>query len=200
MKPRRLTTMGIALAALASLVAACGGGSEAVTPDENGQVVIELSEFEFSPSQITVTAGQEVTFVLRNVGEKEHEFMVGHEVDADEGFPNGFHDNFFTNMAQAPMVSPMDAAMGLEDMGDEEMGDEEMATETTMGDMDEESMGDMEDMEDHGFMVMRAPDEEATVTFTVPEDAVGDWDIGCFEEDGAHWDDGMKGTLTVVEG
>jgi plastocyanin len=191
MRPRRVISMGIVLGALALLAAACGGGGEAATPDENGRVVIELSEFQFSPNEITVTAGQEVTFVLRNVGEKEHEFMVGHDVDTDEGFPNGFHDNFFTDMS--PMVSPMDAAMGMEDMGDMEG----MSTDTTMGDMGD---GSMDEMEHHGFMVMRDPDEEATITFTVPEDAVGEWDIGCFEEDGAHWDDGMKGTLTVVEG
>ncbi len=53
--------------------------------------------------------------------------------------------------------------------------------------------------EDHGFMVMRDPTESATVTITIPADAVGEWDIGCFEEEGAHWDDGMKGKLIVVE-
>ena len=36
-----------------------------------------------------------------------------------------------------------------------------------------------------------------TLTFTVTEDMVGEWEIGCFEEDGLHYDDGMKGKLVI---
>ncbi len=46
-------------------------------------------------------------------------------------------------------------------------------------------------------MVMRDPGESAEVTFTAGH--VGEWQIGCFEDDGAHWGDGMLGKL-VVEG
>jgi hypothetical protein len=59
-------------------------------------------------------------------------------------------------------------------------------------------------MDQHpGFMVLLdplslTPSGEVTVlTFTVPEDAVGTWTIGCFQEGGQHFDDGMRGTLIV---
>ena len=78
--------------------------------------------------------------------------------------------------------------------GDMEMGEEgDMDMTEGEGDMD---MADDDHME-HGFMVMRQPGEQASVTFTVPADASGEWEIACFEEDGAHYDDGMRGTLII---
>jgi uncharacterized cupredoxin-like copper-binding protein len=71
-----------------------------------------------------------------------------------------------------------------------DMGDDGDMTEGE-GDMD------MADEMAHGFMVMRDPGESAEVTFTVPADASGEWEIACFEEDGAHYDDGMRGTLII---
>ncbi len=50
---------------------------------------------------------------------------------------------------------------------------------------------------EHGFMVMRQPGQQAELTFTVPADASGEWEIACFEEDGAHYDDGMHGKLII---
>lgn len=175
----RLTFVVLVLAIVA---AACGGG-EAATPDENGVIVVELDEFQFSPGDIKVKVGDTVTIRLNNVGSKPHEWMIGRTVDMDEGFPSGFHENFFDDMMGLE-VMPMDAAMGMPDM---EMDMD--STDTTMADM-EDDMG-------HGFMIMREPGEEATVTFTVTEDQIGEWEMGCFEEDGAHYDDGMKGTFIV---
>jgi plastocyanin len=53
-----------------------------------------------------------------------------------------------------------------------------------------------------GLMVMIDPQmvpagEATTITFTVPEDKVGTWQFGCFQERGQHYDDGMNGTLIV---
>jgi uncharacterized cupredoxin-like copper-binding protein len=52
---------------------------------------------------------------------------------------------------------------------------------------------------DHtGFMVI-VPNgsEKATVTFTATRDMVGEWEIGCFSQDGVHYDAGMKGKFVV---
>ena len=48
-----------------------------------------------------------------------------------------------------------------------------------------------------GFGVSVAVGETIEVTFTVTADMAGDWEIGCFEDDGAHWDEGMKGKHNV---
>jgi plastocyanin len=53
-----------------------------------------------------------------------------------------------------------------------------------------------------GLMVMIDPEmipaeEVTTMTFTVPEDKVGTWEFGCFQERGQHYDDGMNGLIIV---
>jgi len=63
-------------------------------------------------------------------------------------------------------------------------------------------MGNMDqgmDMEHGGgFMVdMPMGTDNTTVSFTVTADMVGEWEIGCFEDEGQHYDDGMKGKLIV---
>lgn len=178
---RKITKLSFLIIALALVATACGGGGAAATPDENGVIVIDLDESSISPSSIKVKVGDTVTIRLNNTGSKSHEWMVGRDVDTDEGFPNGFHDNFFADMMGLE-VMPMDAAMGMPDMDMD-------STDTTMAGMDDE-MG-------HGFMIMREPGEQASITFTITADQVGEWEMACFEEDGAHYDDGMKGKFTV---
>ncbi len=53
-----------------------------------------------------------------------------------------------------------------------------------------------------GLMVMIdpnmiPPDQATILTFTVPPDKVGRWELGCFQEQGQHYDDGMRATLIV---
>ena len=50
----------------------------------------------------------------------------------------------------------------------------------------------------HGFMVTLAPGGTASVTVTIPDDAVGDWEIGCFQDKGTHWSSGMHATLRIT--
>lgn len=186
--------------AIAVLAAACGGGGETV--DDGGEVEIVMTEYQFEPSEITLSPGTTVTFVLSNEGEKDHELMAGQEVHIEDGVPHGFESDFFATVENLT-IDPADAletSMEGMDMGDDSMSD------TTMGDMSSETtMGDMEDDDEHmdeemDVMVVREPAETATITFTVTDASVGEWEFGCFEEDGAHWDDGMRGTLTVEEG
>lgn len=192
---RRTGLMMVGLLAL--LPAACGGGGEALA--DGDEVTVTLSEFQFEPSDIRLTPGTTVTIRLENIGEKDHEFMAGREVHIEDGIPHGFESDFFDTVEGLTIDPPDALESGMEGM---DMGGESMS-ETTMGDMGSDTtMGDMageEGMEDMGVMVVRAPTETATITFTVTEASIGEWEVGCFEEDGAHWDDGMKGTLIVEE-
>lgn len=190
------------LALVALLAAACGGGGETLA--DGDEVTISLSEFEFQPSELRLTPGTTVTIRLENTGEKDHEFMAGQEVHFEDDIPHGFESDFFETV-EGLSVDPPDAlSSSMEGM---DMKDESM-TGTTMGDMegDEEHADDEDHAEDDehmdmdmGFMVVREPAQTATITFTVTEASIGEWQIGCFEEDGAHWDDGMQGTIIVEE-
>lgn len=181
------------LTGLALIVAACGGGEPATLADGE-EVTIVMTESQFDPSEIRLAAGTTVTIVLTNEGEKDHEFMAGQEVHIEDGIPHGFESDFFDTV-EGLTVDPPDAlASSMEgmDTGDESMSD------TTMGDMAEEEEHEEDDME-MGFMVVREPAQTARITFTVTEASIGEWEIGCFEDDGVHWDDGMRGTIIVEE-
>ncbi len=245
---------------LALLLAACSAKTPSqISPSE---VTIEVDDFKFTPETLVFQVGQTVTIHLVNVGEKNHEFMVGrHVAYTPEGLPNGFETDFFEGltmeMSAANGAMFMGAGISMDmgmDMGGMDMGgDQGMAMDsgsqgmgadehgmdmsgnqdmgavgehgTDMGgnqgmDMsggqggmsasgDEHGMsagGDEHGMDGggddhHGFMIMlpqTAGVPEATITFTVTEDMVGVWEIGCFQDNGAHYDDGMRGTMVIV--
>jgi uncharacterized cupredoxin-like copper-binding protein len=50
---------------------------------------------------------------------------------------------------------------------------------------------------EHGFMVVLPPGGTATMTFPVTAEMAGEWEMGCFEQDGVHYDAGMHGPLTI---
>ncbi len=200
------------LSTLALLLAACGGSQAPAGPVE---VTIELSEFEFNPAKLELRVGQQVTLHLKNTGEKDHEFMAGKNVKITNGLPNGFETDFFESIQSSMEMSGMGAmfmnggvTLAGSDMGDMNMGDSsgESGGDMAMGDSgDEHNDGGGMDAEhgggDHtGFMVMLPTGDmpsEATLTFTVTEDMVGTWEMGCFQEDGQHYDDGMVGKIVV---
>jgi len=214
-----MRTLGIAFLTMLGLVAAGCGSSEdevVLSSDAAGEIVINMDEFSFGVDRIDVVAGETVTLILVNGGDNEHEFMIGRNlVKTEQGYPNGFEHDFFEDFT--PIVDPPSAGMDMADMGDMDMGDMDMGDmDMDMGDMDmddmdmgddameDDGMGDM-DMggageEPHpGFMVQRRAGEVARLTITIPENAVGMWEIGCFRGRGSHWDAGMRATLNVLE-
>lgn len=163
----------LSLLAVAAMVLAACAGSGAARPDASGNLSVEMSEYKFTPSNIELKVGQNVTITLVNKGAKDHELMIGRNVMTMNGAPNGFEKNMFADTQ--PMVM-----MG----GDMNMGGMNMGGSA-----------------DHaGFMVlMPKGSDNATITFTVTGDMVGEWEIGCFEDDGQHYEDGMKGKLIVSQ-
>ena len=158
---------------LAIFLAACGPGSKTVD--------ITMKEYQFDPDVIELKVGQNVTLNFENQGSLTHEFMAGHGVAMmEDGTPHGYMDDFFASAG----------------------------AEVTGGIMDEDEMGEMggmDGMAPMGLMVTVAsmtvnPDGgTASVSFTVTPEMVGRWEFGCFEDDGDHFDNGMKGTIIVSE-
>jgi uncharacterized cupredoxin-like copper-binding protein len=54
-----------------------------------------------------------------------------------------------------------------------------------------------EEEKETGFEVAVPTGGTATMTFMVTDKMVGDWEMGCFSQDGVHYDAGMKGTVSV---
>ncbi len=149
-------------------LAACSATPDPIVID------LELGEFSFSQTEIQLMVGQEVTINLTNVGNLDHEFMIGQSMMEMEGHPAHYMTELFDTAGVEPMVM-MKEMEGMEH------------------DMDH---GDM----DLGFMVsVPLSDATTTLTFTVTEDMVGTWEYGCFLQEGVHYEQGMIGTLTITQ-
>ncbi len=192
-------------------------------PGPDREIVILLEDFRFSPSVIRVKAGERVRLRLRNVGRHTHEFMAGAAVHLEEDVTEPPSPDFFEGISDLKVEIIEGMAMPMFDIGhDEDEGEKKMDNMGGMGDMDEKqqdkgqemAMGDetmrvvlqpgfhaegMEmDADPHGGnMIMMDPISEVVIEFTVPEDKVGTWIFGCFQEDGLHFDAGMRGLLIV---
>ncbi|MEW6240793.1 MAG: hypothetical protein AB1564_08305 [Chloroflexota bacterium] len=182
----------VLLTVLSLLATACGGASpQGVRPDSSGTLTIMQQDAEgggmnFSPDMIVLTAGQHVRLIVENMGQKNHEFMIGRTVIFnDAGEPDGFEEDFFS-----PIADQINLELG--------MGASLIMDGQVMEGMDM-SGGGMDDMH-MGWMVMNnAGSGQSIIEFTVPESAVGEWEMGCFEDNGSHYDDGMHGKVVVVE-
>ena len=107
-----------------------------------------------------------------------------------DGMPSGYMVDLFESAGVEPVVSVEDSEKNAQE--DEEHTDGNEHTEEDEHMIDEHAHS--------GFMV-RVPvtHDIYALSFTVPEDMVGEWEIECFLLDGVHHISGMVGTLTVEE-
>ena len=202
-----------------------GGQASGAGGDPDAHIRVNMTEYGFGSDVIEVRAGQTVEFLLKNSGDLDHEFMIGREVTvAMDGMATGFEHDFFEGLM--PIVDPPEAGMVMESMEMDMDGDSmEMDMDGDGDSMDMDGDGDSMDMDGddgsmdmdgddgsmdmdmdtdghddghHGFMVTLAPGGTASVTVTIPDDAVGDWEIGCFRDKGTHWSSGMHATLRIT--
>lgn len=151
-------------------------------------IKITMNDYTFRPNRITARTGQTVTITLVNAStqKKLHEFMVGREVAREPGKrPTGYTRDLFERIA-----IKVSNAKGIWRSNDGEA----MVT----GEMKPE-MGGMAMAGHGGFMVELKAGGTATLTFTIPAERVGEWEIGCFSEDGDHYLKGMKGRFVVLK-
>lgn len=154
------------------VLSACG-------PSTPGALVMDISmaEFSFTPEVIEAKVGQQVTLNLTNRGALQHEIMFGRSAMMMGGQPNGYELDMFSMAGMDPSVT---FSGGMEGMEDDMM------------------MGEA-GMEHGGFAVMLPVGEQtAQMTFMVTEEMVGEWEFGCFEQDGVHYTAGMTGRMVVT--
>ena len=75
----------------ALVIAACGG---AAATDGGRRIDVQVKEFAFSQTAITLTRGEKVTLAFTNAGTADHEFMAG-RFGADN---MGFAQDFFAGL------------------------------------------------------------------------------------------------------
>ena len=153
-------------------LSACGSGAT-----EPSVTDMTMSEFSFTPNVIEAKVGQQVTINMMNTGALQHEMMFGRNMMMSNGQPNGYETDMFSMAGMEPSVTFPGGMEGME--GDMEMG--------------------QSGMEHGGYsVILPAGDQTAQMTFMVTEDMVGEWEFGCFEQDGIHYTAGMRGLLTVT--
>ena len=194
------------------LLASCSGSSKTV------EVTIDMLEYAFDPQTLSFKVGDEVVITVTNSGEEPHEILFGRNVVIlDNGQPDGYEVDLFILTGVEPVVSGLnndhddddhDEGEDHDDAGDDhDEGEEHDDAEDTHDDEGEEH-DDAEDTHDddddghehayEGYMwSLDVGDDFYTISFTVTEEMVGNWEIGCFWSDGGHYEEGMIGFLTI---
>ena len=194
MKPYWITL----LLSLTFLIAACSSQA----PPEPISVDIDMTEYAFEPAELEFRVGQEVTLRLSNSGALEHEIMFGRDVMMTDGRPNGYEIDLFENTGVEPVVEvEMSGDSSHEGEVLAEMDEHNEEEQHTNGDEHEEGEEQMEEEHAHSGTMVQLPvsSDVYTMSFTVTEDMLGEWEIGCFLLDGVHYTSGMVGSLMVRE-
>lgn len=172
----------------------------------DGQVTIVMDEFSFTAPRINVDAGATIKLTLVNEGSVDHELMIGQGPQA----AGGYGDDLLAVMlpvegdSTVAMADPDehhdDEAPATEHHDDDETAtehhdEEDMATEQHDEDSGATEHHDEEGMDHAGAHVTVEPGQTIELLLTVPADAHGEWELGCFID--GHYEDGMKGSFTV---
>ena len=151
------------------------GGAEVQAQSVAGEPIVikvTMADFSFSPTVLEIPADRPVTLVFVNTGVVEHEFMVGRRAVSGD-----FEVDLFANV---------DVEIGSEDMADHDDTGAAPHAHPAMA---------MDAQDDHGTMVLTGPAMRSSMTFLLPGDLRGEWEMACFIP--GHYDGGMHGTVIV---
>jgi plastocyanin len=138
---------------------------------------ISMAEFTYSPDVIQAKVGQQVTLNLTNTGALQHEIMFGRTAMMMGDQPSGYEMDMFSMAGMDPAVTFSAGMEGIQD-------------DMLMGEAG---------MQHGGFaVIMPVSDQMAQMTFMVTSEMVGEWEFGCFEQDGVHYTAGMTGRMVVT--
>ena len=215
MKQKLIPTILVLFTIGLLLLTGCGDSAH----PESVNITIEMDEFSYLVHEFDLKdfkVGQEVTLTLVNVGVLEHEIMFGREMVAGgNGMPMGYEIDFFDHAGVEPILEVTEEVdhddhgdemvadehaeeeeMHADDHGEEMVADEHEEEDMHADDHSEEEMDhDEAESDGHGhsgFMVTLAPGAEGyTIQFTITEEMIGEWEIGCFLLEGVHYTSGM---------
>lgn len=162
-----LGVVGLALLGLATPVVAAGNVH---------RVTMVMKEFRFEPKVLHLKVGEQVIPTIKNEGQVEHEWLAGRGL-ANAPAERGYHTDLFAILK--PRVTGRDYELEKVSMGG--------ARRNEAAEGESAKLLDTEvDVEAGGV---------ATLRFTVPASAKGQWEMGCFLP--GHYESGMKGTIVI---
>jgi hypothetical protein len=168
MRPLKLFA-GLATAILFVCLSAC---SLAPTPEPVSHK-ITIAEHAISPDRIDIKVGQQVTFIFENKSQVDHELRFGQQVVINGNHPAGYEVDFFVNAGEEPKLSP----------GRENLAGAQPVDRTDSG----------------AYVINLTPAKPtAALTFFVTDEMVGEWEIGCFAQEGTHYIEDTAAKLVVT--
>lgn len=191
---RQILVSGIV--AVAVVVGAYGWEQARSAPEGPDNFTILMTDYKFTPAHMVWHVGEQVIITLVQKSqarpEKAHEFMIGRTprtahsvfgIRQEDGFETPFFSGVTINIV---------AGNGLQMLMP---GDAKLTGVQPMKLMAPGPMGEMEEMT--GFMPVVGPQGRLTFSFVVP-DKPGEWTYGCFQQDGQHFLNGMRGVITIL--
>lgn len=161
---------------------------------------ITTGEFYFKPETIDLKAGGEVKIEIVNEGKIDHEFMVGRGVKMTEDEAHGETDEAGEGEHESSEAGhehhqhEHNEGMHSAHAGASRSFEEDffkgidVKTETGNG-------AEFMSMPGHGTMILLKPNSKAIITFTVPADRIGEWEMACFLP--GHYETKMQGKIIV---
>lgn len=198
------------------------GGNAGAAP---GAIAMSATDYGFAPDRLSWRAGQRVSITLTNDTQgrpgKVHEFMIGRRPIMNRtGFglqpADGFRTDFFGGVTvrlsrarglsmampgSARLVGPGAAGAAPGMPAPKAQGGQTMSPNMKMGSGPGSGGGAMPMSGGaagggNGLMLVLRPGGSVTLSFTVP-DRPGRWEFACFQQNGEHYSNGMKGVIDV---
>ena len=164
---------------------------------ESNTVKIIIGDLYFDPETIQLKADQEVKIELINEGKIEHEFMVGHGVKMEQENDDTneeMHENNEAKQQNSEVEHGIHEKMHHEHAGISGGFKKDffevikVLAQTELG-------AEFMEVPGHGTMVTLKPESKAILTFKVPNDRKGEWEMACFVP--GHYEAKMKGKIIV---
>lgn len=148
-----------------------------------------MKEYAYLPNPLTLKSGQRTTLAVINRGKMPHEFRIGRDVAPDK---SGFKEDLFAGVEVKIGTSPEEeqkaTAEGKDDSSaSDSASDSSAATDSDSSSSPSDSSGPVRAVIPAGATVY--------MTFTLPRDRRGEWEMGCFEN--LHYGSGMSGKVRV---
>ena len=147
-------------------------------------IKVTMADFSFSPAVLRISAGHPVTLVFVNTGVVQHEFMAGRTA------MNGdFETDLFANV---------EVEMGSAEAADHKHADaapHDHPEPAAHVHADPAQHAHAEGQDSHDTMVVVEPGARGSMTFELPTDLRGEWEMACFIP--GHYDGGMHGSVIV---
>lgn len=172
---KRLTAIIVILIAGAGTLAACGGGQSTTATGGGRVVAIEMRDIAFSPTSVTASKGETITFRFTNKGKVVHEALIGDQATQQE---HAMSMSMSSSPGESSSMSMSSTSSSPTDTG---MGGMNMGGATTSNPSSASKMLTLD------------PGKKGELTYTF--DQPGSFLIGCHQP--GHYEAGMRVAITV---